>query len=85
MNSQNAALREMRLKPIGKIRTPLQEPTGTPIQPSRSGGAKGIVEVFPEYADGLKDLDGFEWIWLIYWFDRAPGPRLLVTPFLDDH
>ena len=84
MNSQNAALQEMRVKPIGIIRTPFQEPTGTPIQPSRSGGAKGTVEVFPEYADGLKDLDGFERIWLIYWFDRAPAPQLLVVPFLDD-
>jgi len=84
VNSQNAALREMRVKPIGIIRTPFQEPTGTPIQPSRSGGAKGTVEVFPEYGDGLKDLDGFERIWLIYWFDRAPEPQLLVIPFLHD-
>jgi tRNA-Thr(GGU) m(6)t(6)A37 methyltransferase TsaA len=45
---------------------------------------KGTVEVFPEYADGLKDLDGFERIWLIYWFDQAPEPQLLVIPFLDD-
>jgi tRNA-Thr(GGU) m(6)t(6)A37 methyltransferase TsaA len=84
VNSQNATPREMQVKPIGIIRTPFQRPAGTPIQPSRSGGAKGTVEVFPEYADGLKDLDGFERIWLIYWLDRAPGPRLLVIPFLDD-
>jgi tRNA-Thr(GGU) m(6)t(6)A37 methyltransferase TsaA len=84
VNSQNAALREMRVKPIGVIRTPFQEPTGTPIQPSRARGAKGTVEVFPEYAGGLKDLDGFERIWLIYWFDRAPEAQLLVIPFLDD-
>jgi tRNA-Thr(GGU) m(6)t(6)A37 methyltransferase TsaA len=84
MNSQSATLQEMRVKPIGIIRTPFQEPAGTPIQPSRSGGAKGTIEVFPEYTDGLKDLDGFERIWLIYWLDRAPAPRLLVIPFLDD-
>jgi tRNA-Thr(GGU) m(6)t(6)A37 methyltransferase TsaA len=84
MNLQDAALREMRVKSIGIIRTPFQEPAGTPIQPSRSGGAQGTVEVFPEYAGGLKDLDGFERIWLIYWFDRAPEPQLVVIPFLDD-
>jgi tRNA-Thr(GGU) m(6)t(6)A37 methyltransferase TsaA len=84
VNSQNAAPREIHAKPIGIIRTPFQEPTGTPIQPSRSGGAKGTVGLFPEYADGLKDLDGFERIWLIYWLDRAPAPQLLVIPFLDD-
>jgi tRNA-Thr(GGU) m(6)t(6)A37 methyltransferase TsaA len=84
VNPPKSAVREMRLKPIGVIRSPFQEPRGTPIQPPRADGAKGTVEVFPEHADGLKDLDGFERIWLIYWFDRAPGPRLLVTPFLDD-
>jgi tRNA-Thr(GGU) m(6)t(6)A37 methyltransferase TsaA len=75
---------EVRFKTIGKIRTPFREPAGTPIQPSRAGGARGTVEVFDEYADGLKDLEGFERIWLIYWLDRAPEPRLLVTPFLDN-
>jgi tRNA-Thr(GGU) m(6)t(6)A37 methyltransferase TsaA len=84
VNMPSAVLREMRLKPIGIIRTAFQQPAGTPIQPSRSSGAKGGVEVFPEYADGLKDLEGFERIWLIYWFDRAPEPQLLVVPFLDD-
>jgi tRNA-Thr(GGU) m(6)t(6)A37 methyltransferase TsaA len=84
VKSQNAAPREMRVKPIGIIRTPFQQPARTPIQPSQSGGVKGTVEVFPEYANGLKDLDGFERIWLIYWLDRACEPQLLVIPFLDD-
>lgn len=77
-------MNEVRFKAIGRIRSPFHEPAGTPIQPSRAGGARGSVEIFDEYVDGLKDLDGFERIWLIYWFDRAPGPRLQVTPFLDD-
>jgi tRNA-Thr(GGU) m(6)t(6)A37 methyltransferase TsaA len=76
--------REIRVRPIGVIRTGFKQAAGTPIQPSRAEGATGAVEVFPEYAEGLKDLDGFERIWLIYWLDRAPQPRLSVTPFLDD-
>jgi len=59
------------MRPIGRIRTPFRQ-------------ASGSVIVFPEYAGGLKDLEGFERIWLIYWFDRAAGPRLLVRPYLDD-
>lgn len=47
-------------------------------------GATGTVRVFKEFQEGLKDLEGFERIWLIYWFHRTPHPRLLVTPFLDD-
>jgi len=70
--------------PIGIIHTPFTEPAGTPIQAAMAEGVEGRVEVFAEFAAGLKDLDGFERIWLLYQFDRAPPPRLLVTPFLDD-
>jgi tRNA-Thr(GGU) m(6)t(6)A37 methyltransferase TsaA len=44
---------------------------------------KGTVEVFPEYVEGLRALDGFERIWLVYWFDRASQAQLVVTPYLD--
>ena len=75
--------RPLQLKSIGVIRTPFSQPKGTPIQPRMAGVAEGTVEVLDEFQGGLKDLDGFERIWLIYWFDRAPGTRLRVTPFLD--
>jgi tRNA-Thr(GGU) m(6)t(6)A37 methyltransferase TsaA len=68
---------------IGVIRTPFLRPKGTPIQPSRAGGAKGAVEVFSPYRQGLKDLEGFDRVWLVYWMHLAPEARLLVTPFLD--
>lgn len=73
----------MQLKPIGVIHSPFTEPAGTPIQPTVARGAEGTVEVFAEFAEGLKDLEGFERIWLIYWFDRAAPARLRVVPFLD--
>lgn len=70
--------------PIGRVRSPFQEPAGTPIQPVFAGESEGIVEVFPEYAEGLRDLDGFERIWLLYWLDRAPPACLRVVPFRDE-
>jgi len=76
-------LDEVPMRPIGIIRTPFNEPSGTPIQPARARGARGAVTVFEEYRAGLKDLEGFERIWLLYWFHQAREPRLLVTPFLD--
>jgi tRNA-Thr(GGU) m(6)t(6)A37 methyltransferase TsaA len=72
-----------QLTPIGTIRSPFKEPAGTPIQPVFAEGVEGIVEVLPQYAEGLRDLDGFERIWLFYWLDRASSPRLRVTPFRD--
>jgi tRNA (adenine37-N6)-methyltransferase len=72
------------LEPIGVIETPFPRPAGTPIQPSRANGARGKVRIDPRFHEGLKDLEGFERIWLVYWLHAAPPPELLVTPFLDD-
>ena len=75
---------KIRLKPIGVIHSPFKEQRGTPIQPPMASGAIGWVEVFPEYEEGLTDLEGFERIWLIYWFDRAGEIRLKVLPYVDN-
>lgn len=72
------------LKPIGVIHTPFKEARGTPIQPDRSDGARGKVELYPEYVRGLKDLDGFSHITLLYYFHFSKGFELEVIPYLDD-
>jgi len=70
-------------KPIGIIRSPFTEPQGMPIQPPGANGVEGTVEVFKEYSDALKDLDGFSHIILLYHFHRSRGFSLHVVPFLD--
>jgi len=74
-------------RPIGVIHTPFQREAGTPIQPiMASDEVVGRVEVFPEYVDGLKDLEAFDRVWLLYWCHRARrvGPdRLRVQPYMD--
>ncbi len=77
------AAKIVRLKPIGVIHTPFRQAPHTPIQPRRAQGARGTVEVFEKYREGLKDLEGFERIWLLYWFDRAAEASLRVVPYLD--
>jgi len=69
--------------PIGVIHSPWHETKGMPIQPSRAGDAVGRVVVKPALVEGLRDLDGFSHIILLYHFHRAPAPRLTVVPFLD--
>jgi tRNA (adenine37-N6)-methyltransferase len=71
------------MTPIGIIHSPFREAEGTPIQPVYAEGFDGEAELFPEYQEGLDDLAGFERIWLLYGFDRAPTPRLRVVPFRD--
>ncbi len=71
------------LTPIGVVRSPFTEQPGTPIQPSTAAGALGRVELLPEYEEALRDLDGFERVWLVYFFDRARPWKPLVVPFRD--
>lgn len=42
------------------------------------------MEVFPEYSEGLEDLDGFSHLHLLYFFHLAKPFALKVRPFLDD-
>ena len=69
--------------PIGVIHSPFTDKSHTPIQASRSK-ARGVVDVYTEFAEGLQDLDGFSHIFLLYAFHESSGYSLLVKPFLDD-
>ncbi|MFA5555198.1 MAG: tRNA (N6-threonylcarbamoyladenosine(37)-N6)-methyltransferase TrmO [Phycisphaerae bacterium] len=73
----------MEFKPIGIIHSPFKTAQGTPIQAGLAKESQGIVEIFPEYADGLKDIEGFDRIWLLFWIDKAAPAKLLVKPYLD--
>lgn len=77
-------MNEIKYKPIGIIHSPFKKPTGTPIQPAAGKSIKGTVEVFPEYAEGLKDLEGFSHIILIYHLHLSQGWCLKVKPFMDN-
>jgi len=77
-------LSEILYKAIGVIRSEHVEPEKTPIQPRFAADCEGRVEIFPEYAEGLQDIEGFSHIYLIYHLDRSKGFKLLVKPFLQD-
>ena len=77
-------MQEIRYRPIGVIHSPFKQTKGMPIQPAGARGVAGTVEVIPEYGDGLKDLDGFSHIFLLYHFHLSQGYSLRVKPYLDD-
>ena len=54
-----------------------------PIQPTGAANIRGRIELLPELNPGLKDLDGFSHIILLYHFHQIQGEELVVTPFLD--
>jgi tRNA-Thr(GGU) m(6)t(6)A37 methyltransferase TsaA len=67
---------------IGTARTPFSDPAATPIQAAFST-ARGTVEVFPEFRDGVGALAGFSHLILIYRFHRAAGEELAERPLID--
>jgi len=71
------------MHPIGVIHSPFTDKSKTPIQPSRST-AKGTVEIFSDFAEGLADVEGFSHIILLYVFHCSSGYELQVKPFLDN-
>ncbi|MCD1294283.1 tRNA (N6-threonylcarbamoyladenosine(37)-N6)-methyltransferase TrmO [Methanocella sp. CWC-04] len=73
---------EIKYKVIGIVHSEFKDKKSTPIQ-SIFSESKGTVEVFPEYAEGLKDIDGFSHLYLIYHFNQAEGCMLVQKPFVD--
>ncbi len=70
--------------PIGRIRTPFDDPAGMPIQAAATATG-GTVELEERFAPGVADLEEFSHAILVYHFHRGdPEPSLSVTPFLDE-
>ena len=74
----------IKYKPIGFIHTPFKEPKGVPIQPVAGKDIEGKVEILPDYVEGLKDLEGFSHIILIYHLHLSKKASLLVKPYMDE-
>jgi tRNA-Thr(GGU) m(6)t(6)A37 methyltransferase TsaA len=91
-NAPEVDVESLTLAPIGVIRSEHHDLKRTPIQPVCAEGSAGRVEVFPAFAEGLDDVEGFSHLHLIYWLHRAAEMResvsgvspLKVVPFLDD-
>ena len=74
---------QITYSPIGIIHSPFTELSGMPIQPTSESSAEGYLEIHPEFIDGLKDLDSFSHIYLIYHLHEVHQGKLQITPFLD--
>lgn len=75
---------KVQYMPIGSIHSPFKDLEGMPIQPTGGRHIRGTVEIYPEYTDGLKDLDEFSHIILIYHLHLSDSYDLEVIPFMDD-
>ncbi|MBN2378188.1 tRNA (N6-threonylcarbamoyladenosine(37)-N6)-methyltransferase TrmO [candidate division WOR-3 bacterium] len=65
---------------IGLVHSPYSKPGE--IHPLKSRFAKGTIEVFEHFEKGLKDIDGFSHIYVIWWSHLVRGYDLLTTPIM---
>ncbi len=73
---------KIEVKPIGVIHSPFKNTKDVPIQSFRSNKI-GKIEVFKRFESGLKDIEGFSHIMILYFFHKAKNEKLLVKPYLD--
>jgi len=68
------------LKPIGIIHTPYKSTGECPRQSYHGKGIKGSIVIYPQYEEGLTDLDGFSHLILIWHFHKSDSPSLTALP-----
>jgi len=74
---------EIKLKQIATIKSPFCDLQNMPVQPRGAKDTYATIEFKKEFAEGLKDLDGFSHVYLIYYFHKIETPKLSVVPFND--
>ena len=82
MDSWKPGDRPLVLEPIGVVHTPLAAKVDAPRQPRAAAGMRGRIELFPgrDFEHALEDLDGWEYIWVIFWFHLNDSWRPKVLP-----
>lgn len=71
------------MQPIGFVQSPYTEAGQIPKGCGAQHTAEGILEILPEYEQGLTDIEGFSHLYVIWVFDRVEGFDLLSTPPTD--
>ena len=70
-------------QPIGFVRSPFKEVSAIPKGLGAAHPEEGALEILPEFAAGLTDIEGYSHLIVLWAFDRSDGYDLLVTPPTD--
>ena len=73
---------EITLNPIGFLQSDLKQRYETPRQAVLAKNSKAIINLNPKqnFEQAVKDLNGFDRIWVIYQFHLNKNWKPLVTP-----
>ncbi len=74
----------IKFKPIGYVKSPHKKREGSPIQPNGAKEYEGYIEIKKELIEGLRDLEAFSHIIVIYHLHEVHDVKLVCRPFMDD-
>lgn len=69
---------------IGHVRSPYTRTSDIPKGLGAKHDAEGTIEILPEFAAGLADVEGFSHLFILWVFDRCTDFDLIATPPADD-
>lgn len=74
------------VEPIGHVHTLYTDRATTPVQTALNPDDHGSVVLDARYRDGLAEIDGFDFVWLLTWLAPDPADSVPTTmrqiPFL---
>ena len=71
------------MQPIGYVRSPYGQTSQVPKGCGAQHEAEGVLEILPQFAEGLKDIEGFSHLFIIWVFDQSAGYELMGVPPTD--
>jgi tRNA (adenine37-N6)-methyltransferase len=77
-------MKQILMRPIGVVSSPYKHTKEIPKGFGVRHQAEGWLEILPDFEAGLKDIDGFSHLFLLWVFDRSEGFELQGTPPIDD-
>ncbi len=75
---------QLLLRPIGTARTPFATTAEIPRGPGAEHTAEGMLDILPELAAGLVDIESFSHLYVLWYFHRAGDCQLTAHPPSDD-
>ena len=83
--SCNSKIKLITYNSIGYFSTNYNLKTGAPRQGMLENDIQSLIILDKKYSKGLKDLDNFEYIYVIYHFNKAKGWENIVKPPESEH
>ena len=71
-------------RPIGFISSPYTQRGQVPKGPGAKHDVEGTLNILPEFAPGLADIEGFSHLFVLWEFDRSEGFDLVAHPPSDN-